>query len=63
MDKRAIIHKPAHRTGFHPHRVDHVDKFAESMRFRAALPVKLLMVTGQIASSRYPRAYYFNILF
>jgi len=43
--------------------VDHVDKFAESMRFRAALPVKLLMVTGQIASSRYPRAYYFNILF
>jgi len=43
--------------------VDHVDKIDESMGNRAALPVKLLMVTGQPTSSRYPRAHHFNILF
>jgi hypothetical protein len=63
VEKLRTIHKATHSRRFHPHGVDHVDKIDESMGNRAALPVKLLMVTGQPTSSRYPRAHHFNILF
>jgi hypothetical protein len=42
--------------------VDHVDESPDSAPRRGCLPVKLLMVTAAIASSRDPRAYHYNIL-
>ena len=63
MDRMRSIHTPAHSRGFLPQAVDSGDRSVESARAAAALPVKLLMVTGQPALSRDPRTHLYNNLF
>ena len=62
MDNRGSIHNPAHSERFHPQARNHGDKHGESVAKQGFLPVKLLMATGQVTSSRLPRANHYNIL-